>query len=89
MDWNNRIKNPLFWIFIICTNGGIILSNAGLSPTDVTSWEILFNAITYTLKNPVSLMTCITTSIGIIFNPTTKGFKDYNINSKGGSYNYE
>ena len=69
---NTRFKNIGFWIGII----GVILTAAGIEPSTLTSWNVLFNNIVEVVKNPYMLITIIMAVVGVFTDPTTPGITD-------------
>lgn len=67
-----RFKNIGFWIGII----GVVLTAAGIDPTTLTSWDILFNNLVAVVKNPYMLVTIAMAIVGVFTNPTTAGIRD-------------
>lgn len=67
-----RFRNIGFWIGII----GIILTAAGIDPSSITSWNVLFNNILEVVKNPYMLVTIIMAVVGVFTDPTTPGITD-------------
>lgn len=68
----NRFKNIGFWIGII----GVVLTAAGIDPTTLTSWDILFNNLVAVVKNPYMLVTIAMAIVGVFTDPTTAGIRD-------------
>lgn len=68
----NRFKNIGFWIGII----GVVLTAAGIDPTTLTSWDILFNNLVAVVKNPYMLVTITMAIVGVFTDPTTAGIRD-------------
>lgn len=67
-----RFKNIGFWIGII----GVVLTAAGIDPTTLTSWDILFNNLVAVVKNPYMLVTIAMAIVGVFTDPTTAGIRD-------------
>lgn len=67
-----RFKNVGFWIGII----GVILTAAGIDPSSITSWSVLFNNILEVVKNPYMLITIVMAVVGVFTDPTTPGITD-------------
>ncbi len=67
-----RFKNVGFWIGII----GVILTAAGIDPSSITSWSVLFNNILEVVKNPYMLITVVMAVVGVFTDPTTPGITD-------------
>ena len=68
----NRLKNPYFWL----GRGGVIFSAAGVDFNTLTSWSLLGQAFLNILANPVAVVAVAAALIGVVVDPSTKGFKD-------------
>lgn len=69
----NKIKNPLFWFGMIST----VLLAAGVDFETLTSWPLLAESLLGILKNPVSLVLCITTAYTVFNDNSTKGLDKF------------
>ena len=74
---NDKFKNPYFWLAVVA----LIFSAAGIDFNTLTSWSLLFDAITSILSNPVSIITIITALLGIWNDNSTRGL-DMNLRNK-------
>lgn len=66
---NNKFKNPYFWLSVFA----LIFSAAGIDFQQLTSWELLYQALLDILLNPVSIIAIITAFLGIWNDNSTKG----------------
>lgn len=66
---NNKLKNPYFWLSVFA----LIFSAAGIDFQQLTSWELLYQALLDILLNPVSIIAIITAFLGIWNDNSTKG----------------
>lgn len=66
---NNKFKNPYFWLSVFA----LIFSAAGIDFNQLTSWSLLIKAFVDILSNPVSIISIITTFLGIWNDNSTKG----------------
>ncbi len=73
-----RHKNPALWITIFISVGSIILTYFNKTPQDLTSWSSVFELFKKAISDPYLLFSCVATTLGILMNPTTKGFLDNN-----------
>ena len=76
INWKVRIKNPVFWVQIVCAVVLPILAYLGLSWEDMTSWATLGGIFLEAIKNPVILASVIVSVWNAINDPTTKGLAD-------------
>lgn len=67
-----RLKNPWFWVGLI----GIVLTAMGVSPSMLTSWDILWYNIKNLLSNPFMLGSVALSILGVFVDPTTSGVGD-------------
>lgn len=69
INWNVRLKNPVFWLTVIPAVIALVYTILGLFGVVPTiSEDTLVNAIT-------AIVTALTT-IGVLVDPTTKGVGD-------------
>lgn len=66
---NEKLKNPYFWLSVFA----LIFSAAGIDFNQLTSWQLLGQALFGILQNPVSIIAIITAFLGIWNDNSTKG----------------
>lgn len=66
---NPKLKNPYFWLSIV----GLLFASAGIDFGDLTSWQLLGEALMSILQNPVAIVSVLTAFVGIWNNNGTKG----------------
>ena len=66
---NEKFKNPYFWLSVFA----LIFSAAGVDFNQLTSWQLLGQAMFGILQNPVSIIAVITAFLGIWNDNSTKG----------------
>lgn len=66
---NEKFKNPYFWLSVFA----LIFSAAGVDFNQLTSWQLLGQAMFGILQNPVSIVAVITAFLGIWNDNSTKG----------------
>lgn len=76
MNWKVRIKNPVFWIQIVLAILTTILSYAGLTADEITTWSKLGELFIGAISNPYVLALVAVSIWNAITDPTTKGFTD-------------
>lgn len=54
-NWEARIKNPVFWVQIFLAIMAPILTYAGLTYADITSWSALGDLLFDAIMNPYVL----------------------------------
>lgn len=67
---NAKFKNPYFWLSVFA----LIFSASGVDFNQLTSWQLLGEALLGILNNPVSIIAVITALLGIWNDNSTKGF---------------
>lgn len=72
---NEKFKNPYFWLSVFA----LIFSAAGIDFNQLTSWQLLGQAMFGIIQNPVSIIAIITAFLGIWNDNSTKGLDKPNI----------
>jgi uncharacterized membrane protein len=72
---NEKFKNPYFWLSVFA----LIFSAAGVDFNQLTSWQLLGQAMFGIIQNPVSIVAVITAFLGIWNDNSTKGLDKPNI----------
>ena len=62
-----KFKSPYFWLSVFA----VIFSASGVNFDDLTSWELLSQAILGILNNPVSILAIIVAWLGIFNDNST------------------
>lgn len=89
INWKVRAKNPVWWVQIGMSILTPILAYAGLTASDMTSWEALFDMVLNAVKNPYVLGLVFVSVWNTVNDPTTAGVNDskqalaYNTPKKG------
>ena len=65
----NKLRNPYFWLSCIA----LIFSASGVDFNQLTSWQLLADALVSIINNPVSIVAIITAFLGIWNDNSTKG----------------
>lgn len=65
----DKLKNPYFWLSVFA----LIFSAAGIDFNQLTSWQLLGQAMFGIIQNPVSIIAIITAFLGIWNDNSTKG----------------
>jgi len=76
INWEVRLKNPVFWGQIAIAIIIPILGYFGLDGKDITSWKILFDLLGKTLSNPWMLFIIAGSVANTLNDPTTHGVSD-------------
>lgn len=76
INWVVRAKNPVFWVQVILAVLTPILTYAGLTATDLTSWATLGNLLLDAVKNPYVLSLVVVSVWNAVNDPTTEGVGD-------------
>ena len=76
MNLKVRFKNPVFIVQILLAILVPILSYAGLTAQDITTWETLGNLLLGAVKNPYVLSLVAVSVFNALNDPTTAGVKD-------------
>ena len=64
-----KLKNPYFYLSVVA----LIFSASGVDFNELTSWNLLGNALIDIIKNPVCVVAVITAFLGIWNDNSTKG----------------
>lgn len=75
---NPKFRNPIFWTSLVA----IIFGSAGVSFETLTSWPLLWAAVSSILHNPVAIMAVIVAVIGVFNNNDTKGLDPVRVKKK-------
>lgn len=76
MNIKVRVKNPVFWVQILLSILTPILSYAGLTTQDLTTWAKLGEVLIMALSNPYVLGLVALSVWNALNDPTTKGITD-------------
>lgn len=76
INWKVRITNPLWWAQIALSVLTPILSYAGLTAADVTTWSALGNLLLGAISNPYVLGLVLVSVWNACNDPTTVGIGD-------------
>ena len=79
LDKHPKLRNPYFWLSVVA----LIFSASGIDFNQLTSWDLLGQALLGIANNPVSIVAVITAFLGIWNDNSTKGL-DNIINKKEG-----
>ena len=66
---NSKFRNPYFYLSLVA----LIFSASGVDFNQLTSWQLLGQALVGILNNPVSIVAVITAFLGIWNDNSTKG----------------
>ena len=66
---NSKFRNPYFYLSLVA----LIFSASGVDFNQLTSWQLLGQALVGILNNPVSIVAVITAFLGIWNDNGTKG----------------
>ncbi|MEK3976040.1 phage holin [Psychrobacillus sp. FSL K6-1267] len=76
INWKVRFKNPIFIFQLIGAILSPALVYAGLSFTDLTTWNTLGDLFVQAYGNPILLVAMLYAGYNAITDPTTKGHFD-------------
>ena len=76
INWKVRIKNPVWWTQIALSIITPILTYAGLTAADLTTWAALGSLFLCAISNPYVLFTVLVSVWNAINDPTTAGITD-------------
>ncbi len=76
LDWETRIKNPIFWAEITVAVVAPILAYFGMNFSELTTWNALFQLFVEAIQNPVIVVSIIVSVHNTITNPLTNGLSD-------------
>ena len=66
---DTKFKNPYFWLSVIA----LIFSASGVDFNQLTSWQLLGEALLGIVNNPVSVVAVVTALLGIWNDNSTEG----------------
>ena len=69
LDAHPKLKNPYFYLSVV----GLIFSASGVDFTELTSWNLFWQALLGIIENPVCVVAVITALLGIWNDNSTKG----------------
>ena len=69
LDTHPKLKNPYFYLSVV----GLIFLASGVDFTQLTSWNLFWQALLGILENPVCVVAVITALLGIWNDNSTKG----------------
>lgn len=90
INWKIRFKNPQFIAQLIVAIFIPILTYAGITAQDITSWAILLGLMVDAVSNPYVLLMVAVSVYNAVVDPTTTGLSDsqqaltYSAPKKGG-----
>ncbi|MCI3027668.1 phage holin [Desemzia sp. C1] len=76
INWKIRFKNPQFIAQLFMAIFIPILTYAGITAQDITSWAILWELLIDAVSNPYVLGTILVSLYNAVIDPTTKGLSD-------------
>lgn len=76
LNWQVRLKNPVFWVQVCTALFLPILTYFGLNWQDMTSWAAIGNLLMQAVQNPVVVVSVIISVFNSINDPTTAGLND-------------
>lgn len=76
INWEIRLKNPVWWAEIAAAIVLPMLTAVGLNWADMTSWGALVDAVKVAIGNPVVVVAVIVSVWNAITDPTTAGLSD-------------
>lgn len=76
INWEVRMKNPVFWRNVIISTVAPILTYLGVNWGDITTWTALGQLFVQAVSNPVILVAVICSVWNAINDPTTAGYSD-------------
>ena len=76
INWKVRFKNPVFIAQLVMSVLLPILTYMGLTVEDLTSWQMLGNALFEAIKNPYVLGLVVVSVWNALNDPTTSGISD-------------
>lgn len=76
INWKVRFKNPVFYIQLMISVISPIFAYSGITATDITTWESLFDIFRQALSNPYILCLIVASIYNAVVDPTTQGIGD-------------
>lgn len=79
LDKHPKLRNPYFWLSVVA----LIFSASGIDFNQLTSWDLLGQALLGIVNNPVSIVAVITAFLGIWNDNSTKGLDNITNKKEG------
>ena len=79
LDKHPKLRNPYFWLSVVA----LIFSASGIDFNQLTSWDLLGQALLGIANNPVSIVAVITAFLGIWNDNSTKGLDNITNKKEG------
>ena len=76
---NPKFRNPYFWLSVIA----LVFSASGVDFEQLTSWQLLGQALLSIANSPVSVVAVITGLLGIWNDNSTQGLDNLSNNKEG------
>lgn len=76
INWKVRIKNPVWWAQMALAVFTPILSYAGLTAQDMTTWGAVWDLLSQAVTNPYVLAVVAVSVWNAVNDPTTSGVSD-------------
>ncbi len=76
INWQVRIKNPVFWAQVLVALFVPMLTSLGLSWEQMTTWGALWQVIARSVANPVTVAAMLLSVWNTVNDPTTAGLRD-------------
>lgn len=76
INWNVRIKNPMFWVGIAAAVFTPILTYMGITAQELTSWQMVGNTLITAVSNPYVLLMVAVSVYNAVVDPTSTGITD-------------
>ena len=79
VDKHPKLRKPYFWLSVVA----LIFSASGIDFNQLTSWDLLGQALLGIVNNPVSIVAVITAFLGIWNDNSTKGLDNITNKKEG------
>lgn len=76
INWKIRMENPMWWVQILLSIITPILTYAGITAEEITTWAALGGLLLDAISNPYVLVLVGVSVYNAIVDPTTKGIGD-------------
>lgn len=76
INWKVRFKNPQFIVQIIIAVLIPIMTYAGITAQDITSWAVFMDLIIGAISNPYVISMVVVSVYNAVVDPTTTGIAD-------------
>jgi len=76
INWKVRLNNPVWMLEVLASIVLPVLAYYGMNWQDLTDWSMVWDLLMKAVRNPVVIVSVLTSLWNSITDPTTKGIGD-------------